>query len=185
MPRLVTFDSLDARPWKNGGGITRQIACFPPHAGLDEFDWRLSTAQVAADGPFSRFPGIDRRLMILAGAGLDLDFAHGTERLTPGRHIDFAGEAPVSARLIDGPVTDFNIMVRRGLRLMAVSESAVDGDTRLDLPWPQAALFVCEGSLQLGNGDRLQRFDTLLLDAPAQLTASGRARLLVIGLPPA
>ena len=70
--RLIAFSHLVATPWKNGGGVTRQIAIDPPGSGLDDFGWRLSTAEVAQDGPFSRFDGVDRQLHILAGEGLDL-----------------------------------------------------------------------------------------------------------------
>ena len=35
-------------PWKNGGGATREIACWPPGTGLDSFDWRISVATIAA-----------------------------------------------------------------------------------------------------------------------------------------
>lgn len=184
MPRLIAFASLVLRPWKNGGGITRQIACFPPDAGLDDFDWRLSTASVAQDGGFSHFPGVDRRLHILEGAGLELDFTDRTERLLPGGHIDFPGEAEVMGRLVDGPVTDFNIMVRRGRRRMAVEELAVNGATRIALPWDTAALFVLDGEISVA-GSTARGFDTLLCEGPAALTAEGSAALLLIGLPAA
>ena len=45
--------------WKNGGGVTREVASWPEQAGLDGFDWRISLAEVAAGGPFSVFPGVD------------------------------------------------------------------------------------------------------------------------------
>ncbi len=64
-------------PWKNGGGETVEIAVFPPGAGVDDFDWRISMATVASDGPFSIFPGIDRTLSILDGAGLSLKMEGG------------------------------------------------------------------------------------------------------------
>lgn len=184
MPHLIRFASLAARPWKNGGGITRQIACFPPEAGLDDFDWRLSTASVAQDGAFSHFPGVDRWLAILEGAGLDLDFVDGTQRLLPGGHIGFPGETDVHGRLVDGPVTDFNIMVRRGRRRMVVEKTAVSGATRIALPWDTAALFVLEGEISVAKSSA-RRFDTLLYEGPAGLTAEGSAALLVIGLPAA
>ena len=39
-----------SRPWKNGGGETAEIVVWPPGAGFDGFDWRVSTARVAQDG---------------------------------------------------------------------------------------------------------------------------------------
>lgn len=41
-------------PWKNGGGITRNIAEGKTALGPT---WRLSRADVAGDGPFSNFAG--------------------------------------------------------------------------------------------------------------------------------
>ncbi|MBT9292126.1 HutD family protein [Hyphomicrobiaceae bacterium 22] len=104
------------RPWKNGGGVTTEIAVFPDGAGLDDFDWRLSAAEVASDGPFSTFPGIDRIIGILAGDGLILTVEGiGTVRLNPRSDpFAFPGDAPTDGQLAGGPVTDLNLMVRRG-----------------------------------------------------------------------
>lgn len=103
-------------PWKNGGGSATEIAVAPEGASLSDFDWRISMADVASDGPFSLFPGIDRTLSVLSGNGIALSFAAGeTVTLRPGSppHA-FAGDAPVTGRLIDGPITDLNVMTRRG-----------------------------------------------------------------------
>ncbi|PZQ36768.1 MAG: hypothetical protein DI559_11770, partial [Ectopseudomonas oleovorans] len=66
-----------AMPWKNGGGSTVELAISPVGAGLEDFAWRISSAQVAMDGAFSCFPGIDRSLAVLAGNGLYLQRADG------------------------------------------------------------------------------------------------------------
>lgn len=63
-------------PWKNGGGETVEIAVFPTNAGVDAFDWRISIATVATNGPFSIFPGIDRTLSILSGEGMTLSIGN-------------------------------------------------------------------------------------------------------------
>ena len=60
-------------PWKNGGGLTHEIAVHPSGAGMAAFEWRVSVAEVAQDGPFSRFPGVDRTLVLLAGNGVRLE----------------------------------------------------------------------------------------------------------------
>lgn len=103
-------------PWKNGGGSTTEIAVSPDGAGLEDFDWRLSMALVAADGPFSAFPGIDRTLAVLDGAGLLLHGLPGgavrLERSTAP--FAFAADADVAATLVAGPITDLNVMTRRG-----------------------------------------------------------------------
>ena len=64
--KIVRASEQRAMPWKNGGGITYEVAVFPAISpSLDDFDWRVSMARVAADGPFSLFPGIDRSLAIV------------------------------------------------------------------------------------------------------------------------
>lgn len=71
---IIRSASYKRMPWKNGGGETIEIAVFPPAADFAAMDWRLSMATVAADGPFSSFPGLDRTLSVLAGTlGLEID----------------------------------------------------------------------------------------------------------------
>jgi environmental stress-induced protein Ves len=101
-------------PWKNGGGITYEVAVFPPDAPLDGFAWRVSMAQVESDGPFSRFEGIDRSLAIMRGHGLRILVDGTAVELGPqSRPFAFSGDIPVSATLIEGPIIDLNVMTRR------------------------------------------------------------------------
>ncbi len=65
--RMIRSSDYRRMPWKNGGGETVEIAIAPAGASLDAFDWRISMACVASSGPFSRLPGIDRTLAVLAG----------------------------------------------------------------------------------------------------------------------
>src|ERR1700722_15563962 len=112
---LIRGVDLVASPWKNGGGVTREVIEFPEGGGLDTFAWRVSVADVAQPGPFSRFAGIDRTLVLLAGAGMRLDVAQGVshELSAPLDVVRFAGESQIDATLIDGATHDFNLMVRR------------------------------------------------------------------------
>ena len=89
---------------------------FLKGARLDGFVWRVSIADVAQAGPFSRFVGIDRTLVLLSGAGMLLDEAQRpTHALKQPLDIArFAGETAIDARLVDGTTRDFNLMVRRG-----------------------------------------------------------------------
>ena len=108
--------SLIATPWKNGGGVTREIVCQPPGAGMDAFDWRVSIAHIASDGPFSAFAGVDRVITLLEGAGVRLQSTDGAfdhALNTPLVPFAFAGEAPVMGTLLGGDCHDFNVMTRR------------------------------------------------------------------------
>ena len=99
--------------WRNDGGFTREVISEP--AGSASFQWRVSIAEIEADGPFSRFDGYERVLVLLAGAGMRL---HTTDtgaviEVRPDEPlVRFAGDVPIHAELIDGPTTDFNLMWR-------------------------------------------------------------------------
>ena len=99
-----------AGPWANGGGITYEVLRSPQ--GAADFDWRLSIAEIASNGPFSTYPGVDRVLILLRGAmDLEIDgMSHEVPRFSP---IEFAGESHVEARLSQGPTMDLNVMTRR------------------------------------------------------------------------
>src|SRR5258707_14720415 len=67
--RVLSPSDYRRMPWKNGGGHTHEIAAHPEGAGMAAFAWRVSIAEIAQDGPFSSFPGVDRTLVLLAGNG--------------------------------------------------------------------------------------------------------------------
>lgn len=110
---IVRLDAVPPQRWFNGGGWTREIA----RAGdAQDWDWRLSVAEVEADGPFSALPGIEREIVLLDGAGMQFDFDDGAPfALTPENpRLRFDGGRGLHSRLIDGPTRDFNLMWRRG-----------------------------------------------------------------------
>ena len=106
-------------PWKNGGGSTTELSIFPQEASLDDFVWRLSTANVNTSGPFSHFSQIDRSLAILSGDGLILhsdseqSASNSVTLIQQSMPYRFSGETPINAELIAGPVLDLNLMTRR------------------------------------------------------------------------
>lgn len=100
--------------WKNDGGWTTELAVRPE--GASEFDWRVSIAEVDADCTFSHFPGVDRSILVLAGAGFDLHVdgeAPAQLRLGGPPHA-FSGDRSATCTLVGGPTRDFNVMSRRG-----------------------------------------------------------------------
>ena len=110
--RVIPANTYRRERWKNGFGWTREIVCSP---GQGDWDWRLSIAEIEEDAPFSRFDGIDRELVLLAGNGLRLCFDDGAvhELLPPHDRLRFAGERSATGVLVDGPTQDFNLMWRR------------------------------------------------------------------------
>ena len=112
----INLLSIAPQPWKNGAGVTREIAVEAGRSG--GFDWRISVADVDRDAPFSAFPGIDRCIVLLRGAGMRLQASDSTLDhclLTPLEPFHFSGDVALQATLFDGACIDFNVMVRRGL----------------------------------------------------------------------
>ena len=113
----IAWRTLAPQRWKNGAGTTREIAISPPGAGSDDFDWRISVAEIARDALFSAYPGVDRCIVLLRGDGMRLNsVAAGIDQRLERPHepFHFAGDDALQASLLGGPSEDLNVMVRRG-----------------------------------------------------------------------
>ncbi len=110
--RVIAANEYRRERWKNLRGWTREIVRAPDR---DDWDWRLSIAEIEQDAPFSIFPGVERELVLVRGNGLRLRFEDGETRVLnpPHERLRFAGERAVSGELLDGPTHDFNLMWRR------------------------------------------------------------------------
>lgn len=109
MWELITLDQVKPSPWSNGGGVTRVLIEWPD----SHWHWRISVAEVASNGPFSRFNGVQRWLTILSGAGVRLDFGNRIIELdVHSAPLDFAGSDAVYCELLAGAVQDLNLMIR-------------------------------------------------------------------------
>ena len=177
-------------PWKNGGGETAEIAIYPAGAPLDKFDWRVSMARVETDGPFSVFDGIDRTLAILDGAGLRLRIAGGpTTEVTPGSApCTFAADVATDATLVEGPITDLNVMTRRGRATHSVRRQAFVSPVRLE-GRARTTLVVCAtgrlGAATANGVQQLEPKDTVVLDrgdGPIVITPNPQASAFIIEL---
>lgn len=184
MPILHLHD-CPARPWKNGQGRTRELAVQPPAAGMDDFLWRVSVAEVDSAAPFSAFPGIDRTIVLLDGEGFAMAMDDGrvhalTEPFAP---FAFPGEAQVAVSLAGGPTRDFNLMTRRGRMRGQVGIWREPADAALH---PHTVLLYCaRGRLQLDD-DTLVAGDAWLpaAAAPVRLAlARGSVVLAVMATP--
>ncbi|CAO3410695.1 HutD/Ves family protein [Azospirillum largimobile] len=100
-------------PWKNGGGVTTELAVEPATDG--RFVWRVSIADVVEPGPFSAFSGYDRLIAVVEGDGmrLSVDGAPPVERRRLDPAFAFPGEAEVWCEPTAGPIRDVNLMLDR------------------------------------------------------------------------
>ncbi|HEX4511108.1 MAG TPA: HutD family protein [Burkholderiaceae bacterium] len=146
--RIVEAATVAPVAWRNGGGVTRELLRLTADAALAEpvanEDWvlRISVADIATDGPFSRFPGVLRSFAVIAGAGVVLDWGDGRRaEATPGSEpVDFNGDDAPDCRLLDGPTRDLNVMVRGDLASSCLRRAAWNE------PWtpraPQAGMYA-------------------------------------------
>ncbi len=107
---VVRLADVAATPWRNGGGVTRELVAWPAEG---EWQWRMSVAEVESSGPFSRFEGVQRWFAVLSGEGVALDVDGQLHTLTTkSAPLMFDGAASTDCSLIDGSTQDFNLMVR-------------------------------------------------------------------------
>ena len=106
-------------PWKNGGGVTIDIAGeHRPGAdpgGWDGMIWRFGRTRIERPGPFSDLSGYDRILAVVEGSGLMLH-PEGHAPLdvrAPFAPVRFPGEWKIASELTEGPVGVINLIADR------------------------------------------------------------------------
>ncbi|GAA3537073.1 HutD family protein [Zobellella aerophila] len=115
MARILGPGDFIDMPWKNGGGVTRELYRLAGAEGGDAFDFRISMAKVGQSGPFSFYPGIDRVLMLVEGGGFRLNFADNdaVSLDRPFEPVFFTGEQAIQCDLLSAECLDFNVMTNR------------------------------------------------------------------------
>ena len=186
--RVIRNEDLVRVPWRNGGGTTAEVAAFPEGSTFETFGWRISMADVASDGPFSLFPGIDRTLVIVEGDGIELDvegIAYPLNRASP--KLSFAGDDVTTGWLLSGPIRDLNVMTRRGqfrhrTRFVESGVALLAEDTSV------AFLVPLDGSFDVtldSTIHSLQPLDTLMLESTQDLILlSGIGRAILVEIAP-
>jgi environmental stress-induced protein Ves len=176
MVRILRSADYPTRPWKNGGGTTRDIAVSPPGASLDDFDWRLSLAQVDRDGPFSRFDNVERTLVLLSGA---MTLHEQGRRIDLVRHepVMFEGERAIEATVAGGATLDFNVMTRRGRTRHIVRRESFGKQVSLAVPAGRTlAVFALENGLTL-DSEQVHPYDTAIISA-SQVVLAASTRIV-------
>lgn len=179
--RILRWNELKAVPWKNGHGITRELAREPR---AESFVWRLSIADVAGDGPFSRFDGMRRILTVVEGKGMELIGLNATLQADFGAPVEFDGALEITSQLKDGPLRDLNLIFDPQLCSGHVSLLAGRDRRSLRCEDRQVLVLHCmEGSLAVNNSTQLGKGDTALVDkglCDVQINPSSHALLVKI-----
>jgi acyl-CoA thioester hydrolase len=160
--RVVREPDRVTMPWKNGGGVTHELVRLGD--GAAGFAVRLSIAEVAADGPFSRFPRVDRVITLLDGAGMRLTRSDGLVVTldTPHRPFAFLGEDAWDCALVAGASRDFNVMVDRGLQANATPTAPGLVDAR----WVLALAPGRVGGVSVARWDLVELEGAVSTDVP-------------------
>ncbi|WP_247040606.1 HutD/Ves family protein [Arthrobacter rhizosphaerae] len=113
---IIRYSELKPQPWRNGGGVTRELASHPEAASAQDgaWDWRVSIAEISKAGPFSPFVGTDRVLTVIEGELLLLNVDGAEQPLEKHRPFRFSGDALSSATLPTGNVQALNVVTRKG-----------------------------------------------------------------------
>jgi environmental stress-induced protein Ves len=133
--QMFPLEEVAPSPWRNGGGVTRELIAWPTP---QDWDWRISVAEVEKDGPFSRFEGVERWFAVLGGAGVRLTLDGVNHELTAqSAPIRFDGAQACDCKLIDGLTEDFNLMLKHGhtrarlVRVLGALDVEVQPGTRV------------------------------------------------------
>jgi environmental stress-induced protein Ves len=167
-----------AMPWKNGQGTTREIAREPAEG---DFLWRLSIAEVAASGDFSLFPGYDRTITLIEGAGMRLAFEEAPAKAILNRFVPFAfsGDWHCRCSLVAGPVRDFNLMVDRRRAQGRTEPLRLDGspvERNVESGW--LLIYCAEGHLSAAGHEAVAGDTIRLGEGRHRLDGSGALALV-------
>ncbi|CUI01516.1 HutD/Ves family protein [Leisingera aquaemixtae] len=170
--------TAQAVPWKNGGGVTRELAV---HEQDGHMVWRVSLADITRNGPFSAFPGLARIHCVTEGAGHSLSNRHTRLEARPLQPLCFDGGADLACSLRDGPCKAFNVIydpeqVRAEARILA-DGPVPDADVR-------QVLFVVCGSLQMAGTDRLGPGEGIVTQSAAGVVVTGGGTVIQVRILP-
>ena len=158
----VRLADCPPQPWRNGGGLTHELLAWAGPAGdaatlpgstPPAWTVRVSVAEIARDGPFSPYPGVDRAFAVLEGRGVVLAWPRGDTVCRPGDEaLRFDGADAPGCRLVDGPTLDLNLMAQaragRAAMKRALPGSPRAATARGNYPalrpwWPSCVASLC------------------------------------------
>ncbi|WP_420325360.1 HutD family protein [Mameliella sp.] len=180
--RFIGPEDWTDMAWRNGGGTTSEI-CAEMRDGT--LLWRLSTAIVDRDGPYSVFPGLTRISTVIEGQGTRIakagtDDWHEIAPLVPTR-ID--GNRPIDGRLVNGPVRYLNLFFDPARLGGQVSVIRLNGSVRSENA--PSAIFCVAGRCAIATSPRFSiNAKTLARDIAAKTLLTGDATLLSVVLYP-
>ena len=166
------------QPWKNGLGVQYEIMC--DGSLPDDWTWRLSTADITQDVPFSIFPGVNREFCVADGNGVVLAINGVEHRCEPGSITKFRGDDEVYATLIDGPMKALNLMVRNGAKEKHLQVVRAGGSLVLNSQCVLVSI-IEEAILDMSTGEvAIDHLDAVLLSGNGSHVARGTVAVMTV-----
>lgn len=169
--KVIRFSDLRQGRWRNGMGVSWDIASEPSDAGAGDFGWRLAIARIDADVPFSHYPETDRVFTLIEGNGLDLDFS-GRDSLAVHHAFvphPYPCDVETYCRLRDGPCRALNLFTKRSAWRAGID--ILSGNAVIAHPGP-ILFFVLTGGASV-NGETLGPGDTLMTEGHGTAAVDG------------
>jgi environmental stress-induced protein Ves len=170
----TTIPASDYRevPWKNGGGLSYEIAA--------DALWRVAIAVIERDGPFSDWRGYDRTIVAIDGDPVELRIDDETIVLERYEPVEFDGASPAVAHLRGSAARDLNVMTAR--EAFAHDVEIVSGAQRFVLDEDEFAFVIAVDGAAIVDDARCEAGDSCEIDAGASFTvrADGHAAVVRI-----
>lgn len=201
--QIIRYAELKPVPWRNGGGVTRELARHPEAAGRgaaagDGWDWRVSIAEVTRAGAFSQYSGMERVLTVVEGELLLLTVDGAEHPLEKYRPFRFSGDAEAAGELPTGDLRDLNVITRHGAFKGYTSIIELSKKRAHPVFEGQFGIFL-QGQATVSAGTRdagpdagsapepvtLERYDAVVGSDTAPPEILGRGFLAVVSIDPA
>jgi uncharacterized protein len=183
--QVLRWEQHRRMPWRNGGGVTYEVASSPADTDLADFDWRISIAEVEAGGRFSAFPDIDRTIILIEGEWMALTVDGRRHRFGVRDPFSFDGGSETLCE-VPSRSRDLNVMTRRGRATASVAVFAADSSDRGAVDGSEAVFVCLTPRVVLASGDgtevELNALDAALTTDSAPLTIRGDGAVVVIQL---
>lgn len=167
--RLIRKTDMKEGRWRNGMGVSWDIATFPEEAGTGGVGWRFATALIERNVPFSAYPGVDRYFTLTEGQGLDLDF-EGREGIAVHHLFEphfYPCDISTICTLRNGPCRALNLFLKRGAWEAQVE--IFQGERHIDHDGP-ILLFALDGPASV-DGRMLQAGDAAVTEGAVRISA--------------
>ena len=190
--QIIRFADLKAEPWRNSGGVTRQLASKPSAAAGGDgqgggWDWRVSIADVTRAGDFSAFPGMERLLTVIEGDLMLLTVGGAEHPVEKYRPFRFDGGAATAGALPTGDIRNLNVITRTGE--YKAYTSIVELSKKRSKPlWDGQLGVLLQGQATVADGthepEALDRYDAVMGSDSSTPEVLGRGFLAVVSIDP-